>query len=135
MAAKVLPLKKKAGSKTYYTLTHLEERACAFAVDALCRRWHKHQITAELKRKFGIMQVPRREAVITAAKRRMRMSLKVNPVREIAKSKALYEAVIRDPRAPWRERMLAQERLDKMFGLEGHSDLSDPEPELDPKQG
>jgi hypothetical protein len=118
-----------------FKLNSTHERAVLFAIDALCRRWHRFQIKRELRRRYNYDNLTVLKEVIKEAKRRMRIQVKRKLTAHVAESINFYRAVIRSDRSTIREKMLAQERLDNMLGLEGRSDLNNPEPEFDPKVG
>lgn len=111
------------------------EQATDFTVECLCRRWHTHQIKTELRRRYGIDNKRYQMGIISEAKKKMRRTLGKKLATHLARSINFYESVIRSPNAGWREKLLAQERLDTMLGLEGHAEIGNPLPELDEKMG
>lgn len=104
------------------------------AVEMLCRRWHKCQIKAALRRgncdkKKGPIFNPLKSArtierVLGRARDMIRGSLSETVKDRVSTALSFYESIIRDENASRREKMAAQERIDKLLGLEHHVDLT-----------
>jgi hypothetical protein len=93
------------------------EEAVNLAELALSRRLHKCDIKALLKKQYGLE--PRSvERVLARARERLieRSNKTVDHHRDDAY--AFYDAIIRDSAAPIRFKILAQERIDRLLGLQ-----------------
>gem|GEM_PF-4399833 len=100
-------------------VTSVTDQAIAIAADGLARRKHKHQIIAEieaaLKHPIGRKQ---REQILTLGRAVIINRESRDPDEERCQAIALYESIIRDAEADPRDRIKAQERLDRIYGIE-----------------
>lgn len=105
------------------------EQLVELVSDMMARRFHKGTIKEAVKllvEKAGLRWDHRQyEAVANDARELMRMA--AGETRETAREKAIafYENVLRDEGVDARTKIAAQERLDKLLGLESKHDKDD----------
>lgn len=95
----------------------ITEEAISFAELAASRRIHKSGIKKLLREQFGLSS---RTSERVLARVRERMMERTGKEKEAHKDDAFafYDSVIRDAAAPLRLKILAQERIDKLLGLQ-----------------
>jgi hypothetical protein len=94
----------------------LEERI-DFAYKLLCRRLYKSDIKRALKQRYS-MPARTCEDYIARARERIVAETGESKPEHRAKSLAFYESVLADPEEKAADRIRAQERIDKLLGLE-----------------
>lgn len=99
-------------------------------VDAISQKWHKSQMKTAIREcfkgsEFADPSTATIERLISEARAELRNRLGVDRGDEKLNAIAVYEAVIRDPNATHGERIKAQERIDKILGLENKGGADD----------
>jgi hypothetical protein len=114
----------------------IDQAIIEFCVEALCRRWTRTEIIREVQKRWMLNANNFTiSPYLARARSRMRKVMRKDIEDMVAESVGLYQAVIRSKNSTIREKMLANERLDKMLGLEQRGDFIAPEPRLPSKAG
>jgi hypothetical protein len=95
----------------------ITEQAIEFARLALCQRHHKYAIFALLKKTYGVSSRTC-ERILSHARGRIRDGTGKEIDQHRSDAYAFYDSIIRQPNASIREKILAQERIDALLGLE-----------------
>jgi hypothetical protein len=104
----------------------LDSEVIDLVVEWIGRKYTKGQIKAKLLRMHPHLTPRVMEPIITLARKKIRMLYNVDPVEFKGSSIEFYQSVIRSEKAELRHKILCQERLDKLLGLE-HLAADDPE--------
>jgi len=88
-----------------------------YAIELLCRCLLKSQIKTLFRRKFGDLGKSTIERYLAKA-REVLLAGAGGKEEMRARARGFYESVIRDPQASHRDKILAQERIDRLYGLE-----------------
>ena len=89
-----------------------------FVCDMLARGNQKSVIKSAFRVKYGAIGAKQLEWYLTQAKKELRESIGVPPDDLRGASFAVYCSVLQNPNATPREKILAQERIDRLLGLE-----------------
>ena len=108
--------KGKGGGGSRCTEAEMEERI-ALTADLLALHYHKTQIRATIIARYGISGSTA-EKYLARARAKLRALLDGDIEEHRSKSLTVYAKVVRDPQATPREKVLAQQRIDKILGLE-----------------
>jgi len=112
--------------RTKPTQDEIEERT-EFVMELEAQYMHEGQIKRMFREKYGDVSHVTINDYRLRARARMKESANVKPSDVAERAMAFYQAVIRDPCSTVTERIKAQERMDKIFGIEApsRSELSD----------
>lgn len=94
-----------------------DESAVTLAIALLSARQEKHIIKAALKAKYKI-HARTAETVISRARERIRQQTTRSPDEHRLDAYAFYNSIVSDTERSAKERILAQERIDKLLGLQ-----------------
>jgi hypothetical protein len=109
----------------------IDEDAIDLAQYCLGRRWDKGKIKIVLKEKFDL-SARSCERVLSRARERIVLATSQDRREHRQDAFGFYLSVIRDAGATTREKLLAQERIDKLFGLEAAAKVEVNPPPPDP---
>jgi len=93
------------------------EEVITFTEAALSQRFHTADVHRLLLRKYGIKSRTAQKCVARARQRILEKTLKSKSDHKID-ALAFYDQILRNKEATVREKILAQERIDKLLGLE-----------------
>jgi hypothetical protein len=93
------------------------EEAIEVAMDGLCRRFHKSRIKQALAKKFGGC-ARSHETILARARERLLEATGESMDYRRAEALRFYESLIASSKVAPRIKLLAQERIDKLLGLE-----------------
>jgi hypothetical protein len=99
----------------------ITEQVIEFCIELLARQHHKGVIKRLLASKYKITSARTAESALARARARIRERRGEAAQDLIDDSVSVYRSIIRSPRSSAREIIMAQERLDKLFGLEVHT--------------
>lgn len=102
------------------TQDEIEERT-EFVMELEAQYMHEGQIKRMFREKYGDVSHVTINDYRLRARARMKESANVKPSDVAERAMAFYKAVIRDPCSTVTERIKAQERMDKIFGIEAPS--------------
>jgi len=105
------------------TSQEIQERE-DLAFDLLSRCYHKSQIKKHFKEKYSC-DARTVERYLSRARKRMDVQAAQGKSMLRAESFAFYSSVLRDNRATPREKILARERIDKLYGLDAPVKIKD----------
>jgi hypothetical protein len=98
-------------------MTSHYQQAIELAEAALARRLHPCKVRALVREAFGI-KGRSCDRVLARARGRIRERTGKGKEHHAADAFAFYDSVVRDEEAPLRLRLLAQQRIDELMGLE-----------------
>jgi hypothetical protein len=112
---------KRPGSRPDGAAGHLSKdeqaEACAIALDMLAARRYKSEISGVLRRKFNL-SAQNAQRYISWARRRLCQIVSQSHKKQKIASYGLYLSVLRDLASSPREKVLAQQRIDQLLGLD-----------------
>jgi hypothetical protein len=99
-----------------------------YVYELLCNRQLKSQIKARFRKKFGEVHWKTIENYLARARARIAQEVAKGKELMRAESWALYDSIARNAGAADRDRLLAQERIDRLYGLDAPTKtaLTDP---------
>jgi len=97
------------------------EEKIEFVMELEAQYMHEGQIKRMFREKYGDVHYTTILDYIQRARARFKQSANVKPSDVAERAMAFYQAVIRDPCSTVTERIKAQERMDKIFGIEAPS--------------
>lgn len=112
--------RKVPRARTKPTQDEIEERT-EFVMELEAQYMHEGQIKRMFREKYGDVHYTTILDYIQRARARFKQSANVKPSDVAERAMAFYQAVIRDPCSTVTERIKAQERMDKIFGIEAPS--------------
>lgn len=104
-------------------ITYQTPEAIAMAELALCRRTHKFNIKAMLTKHFVDNGLPAPsgnsiERILSRAREALATRINKSRADHRGEAYALYDSILNDPHASIKDKLYAQERIDKLLGLE-----------------
>lgn len=122
------PGSTKAPRKAVRPTQAEEQEREDFAYELICRSLLKSVIKAQFRKKFGDLSPRTIEGYLARARTRILAEAQRTKDEMRADSRAFYDAVTRDPQADHRSKLIARERIDRLFGLDApqKTALTDP---------
>lgn len=112
--------RKVPRARTKPTQDEIEERT-EFVMELEAQYMHEGQIKRMFREKYGYASHVTINDYRLRARARFKQSANVKPSDVSERALAFYQSVIRDPCSTVTERIKAQERMDKIFGIEAPS--------------
>ena len=112
-----------AGNKQGGIATVVTDDIVEHVADRMGLRWKKHEIKAELLAMLEVPKISVHSFEVICTRAREAMAERSNrPATEMKKDAIeFYESIIRDPGEAAKDRIKAQEQLDKIFALDKES--------------
>ena len=104
-------------------ITYQTPEAIAIAELAMCRRTHKYAIKKMLIKHFADNGLPAPsgnsiERILSRAREALAARINKSRTDHRGEAYALYDSILNDPCASIKDKLYAQERIDKLLGLE-----------------
>lgn len=118
------PLKRKAIKPTQEEIQERED----LMYELLSRTILKSQIKKQFRKKYGDVSPRTIDRYLSRARARQLAEAGTSKDEMRAESRAFYEAMARDPQSDPRSKLIARERIDRLFGLDApqKTALTDP---------
>lgn len=112
-----------AGNQQGRFATIVTDDVVEFVADLMGKRWKKHEIKAYLLKELDVPKISVHSFEVICTRARKAMAERSERPASDMKRDAIefYESVVRDEDATYKDRIKAQEQLDKIFALDKES--------------